>query len=162
MFVVLPGLSTSNGVQGRIVLQCFKRLQETLREAFFLPLPGICAHACNEELLYWPASRAQYVHMHLYVQVGGYDTLSQLYDDPDALEELLLTDRQRMMARSTIEVCIVELHCLPQRVYLAKRPYASQYRIGVRDSPVLASVTHTLGSLPCMRLPISHRFRSYL
>jgi hypothetical protein len=36
--------------------------------------------------------------------VGGYEVLSALYEDPDALAELLPNDRLRMLARSTIEV----------------------------------------------------------
>lgn len=37
-------------------------------------------------------------------QVGGYPTLSSLYDDPDALASLLPNDRMRMLARSMQEV----------------------------------------------------------
>lgn len=36
--------------------------------------------------------------------MGGYGVISALYDDPDALHELLPNDRLRMLARSMIEV----------------------------------------------------------
>lgn len=40
----------------------------------------------------------------LLLQAGGYHVLSQLYQDPDGIEQLLPTDRHRMLARAMQEV----------------------------------------------------------
>ncbi len=53
------------------------------------------------------------VYVYVYtLQAGGFEALGRLYDDPDALSEILPSDKLKMVARAMIEVRVCVCVCV--------------------------------------------------
>jgi len=53
---------------------------------------------------------------HAYFKVGGYQTISELYNDPDQLD-IISDERMKMLARSLMEVQLSSFNSYADRAY---------------------------------------------